>query len=285
LTLSVVRTLLVEIAEEGYAFQLTRVTSVLKIPADQVESVQGRHYFDFNGEKIGLVSARQVFGAEDSTSTEPVLSIVVLGDRTRRYGLVVDSFLSERELVVLPLDPRLGKVPNVSAAALLPDRTPVLIADVDDILRSVENIVSEGRISGVRERKEVAGTGRRKRILVVDDSLTVRELERKLLENHGYLVDVAVDGMDGWNSIRSAAFDLVIADVDMPRMDGIELVSMIKKDARLSSIPVMIVSYKDREEDRQRGLQAGASYYLTKASFHDDTLTTAVVDLIGESGS
>ena len=89
--------------------------------------------------------------------------------------------------------------------------------------------------------------------------------------------------MDGWNAVRTHHFDLMISDVDMPRMDGIELVTSIKKDARLKSLPVMIVSYKDREEDRQRGLDAGADYYLTKGSFHDETLIRAVVDLIGEA--
>ena len=121
-----------------------------------------------------------------------------------------------------------------------------------------------------------------KRILAVDDSLTVRELIRKLLAGHGYLADVAVDGMDGWNAVRACEYDLVIADVDMPRLDGIELATLIKRDPLLHSLPVMIVSYKDREEDRLRGLEAGADYYLTKGSFHDETLLQVVVDLIGE---
>ncbi len=120
-------------------------------------------------------------------------------------------------------------------------------------------------------------------ILVVDDSITVREVERQLLANHGYEVEVAVDGMDGWNAVRAGRYDLVISDVDMPRMDGFELVSQIKNDARLSALPVMIVSYKGSEEDRTRGLEAGANYYLTKSSFHDETLLQAVVDLIGEA--
>ena len=128
-----------------------------------------------------------------------------------------------------------------------------------------------------------AAAKKRKRVLVVDDSLTVRELERKLIENKGYEVEVAVDGMDGWNAVRTGAYDLVVTDVDMPRLDGIELVKLIKKDARLGSLPVMIVSYKDREEDRSRGLEAGADYYLTKGSFHDETLLRAVGDLIGEA--
>jgi two-component system sensor histidine kinase and response regulator WspE len=120
-------------------------------------------------------------------------------------------------------------------------------------------------------------------VLVVDDSLTVRELERKLLEKRGYAVTVAVDGMDGWNALRGTQVDLVVTDIDMPRMDGIELVTLIKRDAVLKTLPVMIVSYKDREEDRRRGLDAGADYYLAKGSFHDEALLDAVRYLIGEA--
>jgi two-component system sensor histidine kinase and response regulator WspE len=94
-----------------------------------------------------------------------------------------------------------------------------------------------------------------------------------------------VNGMEGWNAVRTGNFDLVVTDIDMPRMDGIELVSLIRKDPALKALPVRIVSYKDREEDRRRGLEAGADYYLTKGSFHDDTLVAAVIDLIGEAAS
>ena len=118
---------------------------------------------------------------------------------------------------------------------------------------------------------------------MVDDSITVREVQRQLLTNRGYDVTVAVDGVDGWHTVQGGGFDLVISDVDMPRMNGIDLVRSIKQDPRLRDTPVMIVSYKDREEDRRRGLDAGANYYLTKSDFHDDTLLQAVHDLIGES--
>ena len=119
-------------------------------------------------------------------------------------------------------------------------------------------------------------------MLVVDDSITVREVERGLLTARGYLVDVAVDGMDGWNAVRAGSYELVVTDVDMPRMDGIELVRRIKQDDKLKSIPVMIVSYKDREEDRLRGLEAGADAYVTKSSFQDESWIGRVVDLVGE---
>jgi len=198
---------------------------------------------------------------------------------------VVDRFLGARELVVQPLDPRLGKIKDISAAALMEDGSPLLIVDVEDMIRSMEKLSSADRLTKVRREAGSESAGRRKRILVVDDSFTVRELQRKLLEHHGYEIEVAVDGMDGWNALRNGNFDLIVSDIDMPRMDGIELVGRIRHDARLKALPVMVLSYQDREEDRQRGLEAGADYYLTKGSFQSDKLLEAVVDLIGEAAA
>jgi two-component system, chemotaxis family, sensor histidine kinase and response regulator WspE len=283
ITLSVLRALVVEIAGEPYAFPLARVTRAVKLPRESVESIEGREHFRLGDQQIGLLIAHQVLELEESAAANGELSVVVLGDKTARYGLVIDRFLGEQELVVRALDPRLGKLKDISAAALMPDQTPALIVDVDDLLRSIENLISGGRLAHVRRGPAAATAKARKRVLVVDDSLTVRELERKLIDSHGYQVEVAVDGMDGWNAVRTGNYDLVVTDVDMPRLDGIELVSLIKKDPRLHALPVMIVSYKDREEDRQRGLEAGADYYLAKGSFHDETLLRAVADLIGEA--
>ena len=96
-------------------------------------------------------------------------------------------------------------------------------------------------------------------------------------------MDVAVNGVDGWNTVRIGDYDLVITDVDMPRMNGIDLVRSIKGDARLKGLPVMIVSYKERSDDRMLGMEAGANYYLAKSSFHDDRFLESVKDLIGEA--
>ncbi len=111
----------------------------------------------------------------------------------------------------------------------------------------------------------------------------MREVERQILRNSGYEVSVAVDGQDGWNMVRAEPFDLVISDVDMPRMNGLEFVRLIRSEPSLSALPVIIVSYKERPEDRLRGLDVGANYYLTKSSFHDNTFLQAVRDCIGES--
>ena len=281
LTLSVMRTLLVEVSEEPYAFPLAGITRTLMLSRDAIETLEGRPHFRFGDRQVGLITVHEILDRGEARLDQAELPIVIIGEGADSYGLIVDRFLGERELVVRPLDPRLAKVKDVSAAALIEDGSPVLIIDVDDLIRSAEKLTSSGRLRTLQRATASADPARRKRVLVVDDSLTVRELERKLLDQHGYDVEVAVDGMDGWNAVRSDPFDLVVTDIDMPRMDGIELVTLIKRDVRLRSLPVMVVSYKDREEDRRRGLDAGADYYLTKGSFHDDTLIQAVADLIG----
>lgn len=281
-TLSVVRCLLAEIGGEPYAFPLAHIARAIVVPHARVERLEGRQHFDLDGRSIGLVAGHQVFAVDQAGTPGDVLPVIVVGDAHHAYGLIVEKLLGERDLVVQPLDPRLGKVKDIAAGALLADGLPVLIVDTDDVIRSVDRIVSDSRVASVPLGEAGGAAKARKRVLVVDDSLTVRELERKLLGARGYDVDVAVDGMDGWNAVRTGQFDLVVTDIDMPRMDGIELVTLINGDPRLKAIPVVVVSYKDRDEDRRRGLQAGAAHYLTKGSFHDDTLVQAVVDLIGE---
>jgi two-component system, chemotaxis family, sensor histidine kinase and response regulator WspE len=283
LTLSVLRTLLVEVAGEPYAIPLSQIARTLKLPREQIEAPRGRHCFSFGEQKIALITAHQVFGRDQPSLTHGAFPVVILGDRNSRFGLVVDRLLGERELVVQTLDPRLGKIKDISAGSLMEDGSPVLIVDVDDMLRSIEKLISSGQLDQTQQPVIDVTARRVKRILAVDDSLTVRELERKLLSGQGYVTDVAVDGMDGWNAVRAGNYDLVITDVDLPRMDGIELTTLIKQDARLKSLPVLVVSYKDRKEDRLRGLEAGADYYLAKGGFQDDLLLRAVVDLIGEA--
>lgn len=281
LTLSVLRTLLVEIDGAPLAVPLNRIDRVHKCVSEEVQHVEDHQYIRLDGDNVGLLQARQVLGIKQDTATETEeIRLLVISDRMHRYGLVVDDFLGERDLVVKPLDHRLGKVNNISSASVLDDGEPVLIADVDDLVRSMDRLIGKGRLNKVG-RTAAARPG--KRVLVVDDSLTVREVQRRLLENNGYQVDTAVDGMDGLNALVAGEYDLVVTDVDMPRLNGIALVERIRANKAMASLPVMIVSYKDREEDRLLGMEAGANYYLTKSSFHDDSLLEAVRDLIGEA--
>ncbi len=284
-TRSVMRAVVTEVAGEAYAFPLLAIERILRLARPDVKSLGRAQYFVLGDANISLVHAQQILDLGLPPAAQDELCVVIVGDRTHRYGVTVDKFLGEHDLVVRPLDARLGKVRDIAAAAILMNGLPALIFDVDDVVRSIEKLAQAGRMDKLSASAAVVKARPQKRILVVDDSVTVRETERQLLSNHGYLVDVAVDGMDGWNSLSNADYDLVISDIDMPRMNGLELVRTIKQDPKLGSIPVVIVSYKDREEDRMRGLDAGANYYLTKSSFHDESLVRAVEELIGTASS
>lgn len=279
LTLSVIRAVVVDVAGEPYAFPHTRIDRLTRVPRPEVRSLEHRQFITVDGQNVGLVVASQLLDLPAAPPGTGDLAVVLLSDVTGTYGLVVDSFRGEQDLVVRPLDPRLGKVPNLSAAAILDDGSPVLIVDAEDLIRSMDQYIQTGALARCETRP--VGISRTKRVLVVDDSITVREVERQLLLHRGYDVAVAVDGVDGWNKVRAEPFDLLVSDIDMPRMTGLQLVAAVRGEQRLKDLPVVIVSYKEREEDRLRGMEVGANCYLTKSAFHDNRFIEAVEDLIG----
>ncbi len=284
LTLSVIRTLLVEIAGEVYAFALARIDRIVILESGDIATTEGRQFFTIDNKNIGLIGANQVLGLPENNLESAQFPVVIISDQSDSYGVLVERFLGERDLVVRPLDPRLGKVQDISALALDEDGSPILIIDTADLVQSINNLLGSRILKKIEleNHKILEEEIQPKTILVVDDSITVRETQRKLLENRGYQVDVAVDGLDGWNAIRTKAYDLVISDIDMPRMNGIEMIKNIRNHSIYSGLPIIVVSYRDRQEDRLQGMEAGANYYLTKSSFEDGTLTKAVFDLVGE---
>jgi two-component system, chemotaxis family, sensor histidine kinase and response regulator WspE len=185
LTLSVVRTLLVEIGGEPFAFPLAHIVRTLKLPTDRLVTLEGRPHFRQDDRSVGLIAAHQVLGGDEPNFGHEDLPVLMIGSRDRTYGLVVDRFLGEGELVVQPLDPRLGKIKDIAAGALMQDGSPVLIVDTEDLLRSVDKLIASGSISSVAGSTNSRDVSKRKRVLVVDDSLTVRELARILHEGGG----------------------------------------------------------------------------------------------------
>lgn len=282
LTLSVLRSLVVEVGGEAYALPLAKVERVLSVAPEAITLIEGQQHIWHEGRHIGLLAASQLLQVPGVPRDAPNLPVVLLPGVDTCHAVAVEQVVGEQNLAVTPIDPRLGRVRGLAAGALLDDGAPVLILDVDELLHSAGKLLGGGQVERVA-RPEGQAALVRKRVLVVDDSLTVRELERKLLSSRGYEVGVAVDGMDGWNALRNSNFDLLVTDIDMPRMDGIELVTLLRSDPRLQSLPVIVVSYKDREEDRRRGLEAGADHYLTKSSFHDESLLDAVHMLVGDA--
>lgn len=281
LTLSILRALMVEVAGEPYAFPLARIDQVITVPQAEIALKADRRSFFVDGQAVSLVPAHQVWQLPAPEATADPLPVILLSSGGSRYGVSVDTFLGESDLIVRPLDERLGRVPGISAAALLKDGAPVLIADVEDLVGSIATLLGEEARTEVVPLAPSRPPTVRKRILVVEDTAAMRTVERDILTRHGYEVDVAEDGMEGWDAIRLGRYDLLVSDVEMPRMDGIKLVSLVKQEPRLLSLPVLIVSGNEREEDRRLGLAAGANDYLTKSSFREETFVHVVEGLIG----
>ncbi len=283
LTLSMLRCVVVEVSGFYYALPVGPLNKVLTFTSDAVNILENRQYIrDSSGVQLGLVNAHQLLELPEKQQPGGRQEAIVLGRGSHQYAMTVDSVIGETTLVERPIDTRMGKIKDISSAAFLDDGTPILILDADDLVISIERLVAGGRVdkcdSGTTDDERAASA---KRVLVVDDSMTVRELERSLLEDNGYRVDVAVDGADGWNAVRMNEYDLVISDIDMPRMDGFEFISHIRSEHHLQHLPIIIISYKDRESDRKRGMEVGADHYLTKGSFMDETFISTVRDLIG----
>ena len=276
---AVTRAVVVGVAGETYAFPLLRIERLLRAEAGEVQHREGMHYVSTQGQNIGLVSLAEQLGLETHATRAGHHDIVVIAQEGRRAGFIVDSVLGEFDLATRPLDPRLGRVADISAMALLPDGQPVVMLDIEDLMHSA---LERERAQGVQPQRDDAAP-RLRRVLVVDDSISVRELVRQLLVGRGYEVQVCVDGMDAWARLRDWPCDLVVTDVDMPRMDGIELTRSIKQDPRLRTLPVVIVSYRDRPEDRARGLEVNADAYLTKSDFQEHGFLDVVQQLIGDA--
>jgi two-component system chemotaxis sensor kinase CheA len=182
----------------------------------------------------------------------------------------------EQELVVKGLDEHLGLVPNIAGATVLATGRIAPLLNVADVVRGF----STSRMVGQVFEEAAAAMREKKRVLIVDDSITTRTLEKSILEAVGYAVSVATDGQDAIARLRERPFDLVLSDVQMPRMDGIELVTRIRRDERLRNTPVVLVSSLASDDDKKRGLDAGANAYIGKSEFRQEVLLATLERLV-----
>jgi two-component system sensor histidine kinase and response regulator WspE len=269
-TRSVVRVIRIQVEGEQYAVPLVRIDRVAHLELAVNPDPTATPSVEFNGASIPVFPLGPLLGLSSRPLPSGALPVLLCGG----LAFAVDQLVDEVELPVRRLDPRLGKIPGVSAASLDENGLPLLILDVEDLIQTA---LGHPASTGGEAGSESAAP----HILVVDDSHTVREMERRLLVRAGYQVTTAQNGQEAWNLLRLNDYDLLISDIDMPQMNGIELVTKVRGNARLGRMPVIILSYKGRDEDRRRGLEAGADFYLTKGDFQNENFRQAVVDLIG----
>jgi two-component system sensor histidine kinase and response regulator WspE len=268
ITRSVIRVIRVLADGELFSVPMVRIDHVMHV---EPEGDAERPRVMWNGRMHHVVPLASLLGLSDQPLPRGPVPMLLSGG----IAFAVERLVDQAELSVRRLDPRLGKVPGVSAASLDENGYPLMILDVDDLIQTAAGTPTA--TSALHHDESLAA-----HVLVVDDSHTVREMERRLLVRAGYTVNTAQNGQEAWNLLRLNEYDLLISDVDMPQMNGIELVTRVRANPRLGRMPVIILSYKDRVEDRQRGLDAGADFYLTKGSFDNGSFLQAVVDLVGE---
>ena len=278
-TVAVLRVVIADVGGYSVAIPTAYVERISRIGSDEVRVVDGASVLPDMDSPIPLASLASLLGApfvDDKPSDGKVVAIR-LESGSRRMAAVVRDVLDEREVVMRPLDVAGGgRKSFLAGATLLPDGNVALVIDVPALLSRSADGSARGSV-GFASAKAVT----RRRILVVDDSITTRSLEESVLTASGYDVETAVDGVQALELLQHGEWDIVVSDIEMPRMDGIELCRRIRESPGTQALPLILVTSLDKPEDRLRGLEAGADAYITKSSFDQDTLLDTIRQLIG----
>lgn len=284
LTLMTVRALLVKVGAQTVAVPTDHVDRVVRVVPQDVRRAEGRDVLPAasgaDDRPVPVVSLARLLGPP--LVERPVgahVSAIILRVQARRLAVVVDELLGEQEIVVRALEVGGVPVPHLSGVTVLAGGRIALVVDADQLLATT---VERGSVAGPLLRAEGGDGARpRRRVLVVDDSITTRALEQSILEAAGYTVFTAVDGADAWAFLQKDGCDVVVADVEMPRMDGFALCEAIRGSKRVERLPVVLVTALETEEHRARGLEVGADAYIGKSSFDQRTLLETIEQLLG----
>ena len=267
------RGLLVQAGDLPVLLPMDSVDAVLRIVPDEVRHVEGRAAVAWREEPLLLAPLAALLGRAPSGPAPGVKRpCVVVRAGTDRAAVLADEVLGEVEVLAKPLEPPLLRVRFVSGAGVLGTGRLALILRPADLVAAARRGVAAPPAPRPQERTPT--------VLVVDDSITTRAMEKNLLEAAGFEVRVAVDGADAWAQLRSAPVDLVVSDVDMPRMDGFELTTRIRGDRRLADLPVVLVTALESREDKERGIEVGANAYVVKSSFDQSNLLDIIRRLV-----
>ena len=281
LTLATLRGVLVQAADQLFVIPTTHVERVLRVNTADIKTVENRETLPLNGQVVSLVRLAEVLELAPETASSACVGSVpaaVLAAAEKRIALLVDAVLSEQEVLLKTLGPQLRRVRNIAGATVLGTGQVVPVLNVPDVLKSAvqASMAAVRRVATTIEPEEAPS----KTVLVVEDSITARMLLKNFLEAAGYRVVTAVDGVDGLTHLRSGAVDLVISDVDMPRMNGFALTAAIRSDQRFADLPVVLVTALESREDRERGIEVGANAYLVKSSFDQSNLLEVIQRLV-----
>lgn len=279
LMLATFRGVLVRIGEHCFVIPSLSVERVMRVAQLDIMTVENRTTISFDGQAVALVSLGDALELPRQSSTANTSAqgvVVVLGTGRQRIAFQVEEILGEQEVLVKALGRQLTRVRNIAGASVLGSGQVVAVLNVSDLLKSaVKRATVQPPFAA-----EMHGVAKKQSILVVEDSITSRALLKNILESAGYRVTTAVDGVDAYTTLKTGTFDLIVSDVEMPRMDGFELTSKVRADKQLAELPVILVTALESHEHRERGIDVGANAYIVKSSFDQSNLLEVIQRLI-----
>lgn len=272
-----IRCVILNAGGEDYAVPSSVVVRMLTLRRDEVFTAENRDMVLINDHPVPLVSLGDVLGLPPGGERGDAINVLALRAADRTVAFEVDNLQSERELVLKALGREIARAQFVSGAALLGTGEVIIVLEANDLVRSASGIALTRR----RLPAEAVPAAQRKlHILVVDDSITTRTLEKNILETAGFDVTVAIDGAEAWRVITEYEFDVVVSDVEMPVMNGFELTREIKNNPKTRHIPVILLTSLGKPEHQQAGLKAGADAYLVKSQFDQGELLRMIRDVV-----
>jgi two-component system chemotaxis sensor kinase CheA len=285
--LTTFRGIVVKINDTQFILPTMNVECVLRVEKNLIKTVENNETLYHNDKVISIVDLRKVLGLSENIHSVSVNGnrgeensnitfLVVLVSGESRIAFKVDEIVNEQQVLVKGFGKLLSRVPNISGAAILGSGKVVPVVNVKDLMKSAIKLKGMNVQSHPDELLGIV-TGK---ILVTDDSITSRTLIKNILETAGYQVTTAVDGMDAFSKARKGEFNLVVSDVDMPKLNGFELTLKIKNDKKLCETPVILVTALESHDDRERGIEVGADAYIIKSSFDQSNLLEIIKKLI-----
>ena len=277
-TLATARGILAQVSDWMFVIPVVGVDRVVRVQRDEVRLVENRETVQIEEHTVPLFHMNEVLELplKPQRMVSDYYQALVVGSGESRVAFAVDRILDEQEVLVKTLGPQLVRVRNVSGVTVLGAGKVVPILNVVDLVSSASTKAARGR----RPAGDNGNGAAKKAVLIAEDSITSRMLLKNVLEAAGFYVRPTVDGLDALTALGEEQFDLVVSDIEMPRMDGIELTKKIRGDQSLARIPVVLVTALESQADRERGLDAGANAYLTKSSFTQGTLLKTARSLL-----
>ena len=276
-SLTRIRCVVLRVGEQRFAVPSSVVVRMDFVRREDIFTAEGREVFVINDKPTPLVSLGALLDTPVDEQDGDLLRFVLLQATDRAVAFSVDALESEVEMVLKPLGPEIARARFVSGAALMGAGEVVIVLDVNDLVRQ-----ATGTVIPVRRQAEASPlVASALRILVVDDSITTRTLEKNILDTAGFDVKTAIDGVEAWEMLTHEPFDVIISDVEMPKMNGLELCQRIKDDPRYTALPVILLTSLAKPEQREAGLRAGADAYLVKSQFDQAELLEVIGSVTG----